>query len=107
MRPQILFPIFAPITALRGVGPRIGTLISNAAGARTIDLLWHLPNGIIDRRFSPKLPDAPAGVIATFIVRVTKHESPRHRRQPYKIYCENDDGTLTLVFFHAHQDYLE
>ena len=107
MRPQILFPIFAPINALRGVGPRIGNLITNAAGARTIDLLWHLPNGIIDRRFSPKLPDAPAGIIATFIVRVTKHEMPRHRRQPYKIYCENDDGTLTLVFFRAHQDYLE
>ena len=107
MRPQILFPLFTPINALKGVGPRIGNLIANAAGARTIDLLWHLPNGIIDRGFSPKLPDSPAGVIATFVVQITKHETPRHRRQPYKIYCKNDDGKLTLVFFHAHRDYLE
>ena len=107
MRPQILFPVFAPINTLKGVGPRIGNLITNAAGSRTIDLLWHLPNAIIDRRFSPKLSDAPAGVIATFSVRVAKHEAPQHRRQPYKVCCENDDGTLTLVFFHARQDYLE
>ena len=107
MRPEILFPVFAPITSLKGVGPRIGGLIENATGSRTIDLLWHLPNAIIDRRFSPKLLDAPAGVIATFTVRVTKHGVPRHNRQPYKIFCENDDGALTLVFFHAQKDYLE
>ncbi|MFP6715481.1 MAG: ATP-dependent DNA helicase RecG [Alphaproteobacteria bacterium] len=107
MRPEILFPVFTPITSLKGVGPRIGGLIENAAGSRTIDLLWHLPNAIIDRKFSPKLLDAPAGVIATFTVRATKHEVPRHNRQPYKIYCENDDGALTLVFFHGQKDYLE
>ena len=54
-RPNILFPLFAEVTALAGVGPRIAKLIARLAGPRVADLLWHLPSGLIDRRFS-KLP---------------------------------------------------
>ena len=32
MRPEILFPLFAPATALGGVGPRIGKAIERLAG---------------------------------------------------------------------------
>ena len=107
MRPEILFPVFMPITRIQGIGPRIGALVENAAGSRMVDLLWHLPNAIIDRSFSPKLADAPSGAIATFRIRVVKHEVPKHKRQPYRIHCQNEDGKLTLVFFHSHQEYLE
>jgi len=106
MRPEILFSIFAPVTSLPGVGPRLGKFMTALAGPHVVDLLWHLPSGLIDRRFAPKLGDAPAGRIATLTIRIDAHEPPRVKRRPYKVRCSDDTGSLTLVFFHAHADYL-
>ena len=106
MRPQILFDLFVPVTTLSGVGPRIGKMIERAAGAQVVDLLWHLPAGLIDRSYSPKLGDATPGRIATLTVRVAHHMPARSARQPYKIRCRDDTGEIDLVFFHARADYL-
>ena len=106
MRPEILFSLFAPVTSLSGVGPRLGKLMASLAGPHVVDLLWHLPSGLIDRSFAPKLGDAPAGRIATLTVRIDAHEPPRVKRRPYKVRCSDDTGSLTLVFFHGHADYL-
>ncbi len=107
MRPEALFPLFAPVTTLPGVGPRIGALIEKMAGAHVVDLCWHLPTGLIDRRFAPKVADAPAGAIATLTVRVDQHLTPRNPRLPYKVRCSDETGALDLVFFHAQTDYLQ
>jgi len=109
MRPENLFGSFAAVTVLGGIGPRIGKLVAKAAGPHVADLYWHLPSGIIDRRFTPKIAAAPEGQIATIAVTVEKHyPPPRYRRQiPYKVRCRDDTGVLMLVFFHAHQDYIE
>ena len=106
MRPEILFPLFAPVTSLPGVGPRFGKLFERLAGPHVVDLLWHLPSDIIDRRFTPKVAAAPAGVIATLTLTVDAHEPPRSKRQPYRVRCRDDTGFLHLVFFHAKGDYL-
>jgi ATP-dependent DNA helicase RecG len=106
MRPQILFPIFAPLTSLQGVGPRFAKLIEKAAGPQIVDLLWHLPTGLIDRRHSPKLIDAQAGDVVTITVRVDKHYPPPISRRPYRVRCRDDTGFIHLVFFHAKGDYL-
>ncbi|MGH6939403.1 ATP-dependent DNA helicase RecG [Hypericibacter sp.] len=107
MRPEILFPLFAPVTALPGVGPRIGKLIEQLAGARVVDLCWHLPSGLVDRRFSPALSEAPEGAIITVTVTVDRHEKPRTPRLPYRVRCHDATGSLTLVFFNAKADWLE
>ena len=106
MRPDILNPLFAPVSTLPGVGPRIAKAIEHCAGPLVVDLLWHLPSGLIDRRFSPTVAAAPAGVIATLKVRVDSHHKPATRRLPYKVRCSDDSGELTLVFFHAREKYL-
>ncbi len=106
VRPEILFPLFSPVTALSGVGPRIAKLIENVAGPHVVDLLWHLPHGLIDRRFSPPVAEAPDGRLVTLTVRVDKH-FPGHGRRPYRIRCGDDSGFITLVFFHARADYLK
>ena len=105
MRPEVLFPLFAPVTALGGVGPRIGKAIERLAGAQVVDLLWHLPSGIIDRRFAPKIAAAPAGAIVTLRVRVDRHRPGRGPR-PYRIECSDETGAVELVFFKARGDYL-
>ncbi|PPR24199.1 MAG: ATP-dependent DNA helicase RecG [Alphaproteobacteria bacterium MarineAlpha10_Bin2] len=106
MRPDILNPLFAPVNTLPGVGPRIAKAIEHCAGPLVVDLLWHLPSGLIDRRFSPTIAAAPAGVIVTLKVRVESHHKPAVRRLPYKVRCSDESGELTLVFFHAREKYL-
>jgi len=105
LRPEILFPLFAPVTSLRGVGPRIAKLMEKLAGPNVVDLIWHLPREIVDRRFSPKVATAPSGRIATLDLRVERHEPGRGRR-PYRVWCCDDTGSLALVYFHARPDYL-
>jgi ATP-dependent DNA helicase RecG len=107
MRPEILFSLFTPVTTLAGVGPRIAKLIEKVAGERILDLFWHLPTGLIDRRFSPLIAEAMEGQIVTLTVTVGSHSKPHNRRQPYRVTCFDESGDISLVFFHAHTDYLE
>jgi ATP-dependent DNA helicase RecG len=107
LRPQVLFPLFAETTTLPGIGPRFGKLLQGLSGPHVADLLWHRPSGLIDRRFHPKVTEAPAGVIATLTVTVDAHVKPYHARQPYRVRCRDETGFLHLVFFHVKGDYLE
>ncbi len=106
MRPDVLNTLFKPITELKGVGPRTAPLIEKLAGRFIVDLLWHLPSGIIDRRYAPKVADAEPGAIATITLQITKHYPSRNKRQPYKIVGMDDTGAMSLIFFHARADYL-
>jgi ATP-dependent DNA helicase RecG len=107
MRPDVLNPLFAEVTALPGLGPRLGKLVERLAGRHVVDLCWHLPSGLIDRRFAPKVAEAPEGGIATLTLRVDKHVPSPNRRLPYRVLCSDETGQITLVFFHARPDYLE
>ncbi|MCB2100199.1 MAG: ATP-dependent DNA helicase RecG, partial [Rhodobacterales bacterium] len=106
MRPEILYPLFAKVTDLDGVGPRLTGLLEKLAGPHVVDLLWHLPPSLIDRRHTPKVAEAREGEIATITVRVDRHQPPASRRQPYRIIVSDDTGFMTLVYFHARPDYL-
>jgi ATP-dependent DNA helicase RecG len=107
MRPENLFPLFKPVTTLAGVGPRVGAAIEGIAGPHVADLLWHLPTGVIDRRYAPCIAEAETGRVATITLTVDRHKVPPNRRLPYKVYCSDETGGLILVFFHAHADYLK
>jgi ATP-dependent DNA helicase RecG len=107
LRPEILYPLFAPVTSLKGVGTRFARLVEKAAGPHVADLLWHLPVGVIDRRFAPPVADALPGQIATLTVTVEAHYPPATSRLPYRVRCADETGALTLVFFHIKGDWLE
>lgn len=106
MRPEILYPLFAPLTALTGVGPRLAGLMERVAGPRVLDLLWHLPTGVIDRKPGRSIAEAETGAVATLRVHVDEHDPSRTSRAPYRIWCSDSSGTLALTFFRAHGDYL-
>ncbi len=106
MRPEALFPIFKPVTALAGIGPKLAQAVETLVGPKIVNLLWHLPSGIVDRRHSPAIALARAGEIATLTVTVERHRKPPNARLPYKVVCSDATGRMTLVFFHAHEDYL-
>lgn len=106
MRPKILYPPFEPAISLKGIGPRIAKGLENLCGARILDLCWHLPIGLIDRRYAPNVANTEVGRVATLTVNIEKHIKPSNKRLPYKIITSDDTGTLVLVFFHSHNDYL-
>ncbi len=106
MRPSILNPLFADVTSLNGVGPRLATLVSKAAGPRVVDVLFTRPHSLIDRSRRPKIADAEVGSLSTVKVRVDKHHPPSTRRLPYRVICSDETGFITLAFFHARPDYL-
>ena len=112
MRPSLLDPLFASLTSLPGVGPKLErhyVKLLNRDSPRVIDLLFHLPAGTIDRRARPKLNEVQPGQIVTVAVTVDHHRpAPPHRpRAPYQIYTSDETGTLTLTYFNARRDYLE
>ncbi len=107
MRPEILFPFFSDTTSLPGVGGRIAASLEKVAGTRILDLLWHLPVDLIDRRASPKLSDIKFDQVATLEVTVGKHDiAPAKSRKPYRVWCHDDSSTIQLIFFHPRHDYL-
>lgn len=103
MRPEILYPLFADIASLRGVGERAHKLLANLiGGSKIVNLLWHLPSGMIDRSYSPKLINAVPGRICTVTVKVVEHVAPKSSKQPYRMIVEDDTEQLTLIFFKAY-----
>ena len=76
MRPPVLNPLFASLTSLPGVGPKLEKLYArllDREAPRVVDLLFHLPSGAIDRRARPKLRDVQPGQVITVAVTVDKH----------------------------------
>jgi ATP-dependent DNA helicase RecG len=117
MRPPALAPLFAPARSLGGVGPKIEGLLNKlvaprhaSAHARVIDLLWHLPQGVIDRSATPSIAEARIGEIATLEVTVAEHRPGGGRRgrmrAPYKVLVEDASGALELIYFNADPAYL-
>ena len=106
MRPQVLNNLFRPTSALKGVGPRIAKLIERLAGLKVVDVLWHLPRELINRQIQPDAASAASGEIATLTLTVVRHEPARVKRQPYRVKCTDGTDDVTLVFFHARDDYI-
>jgi len=116
MRPDQLQPLFAPVQSLSGIGPRLDLLLRKAlvlpagiSGARIIDLLWHMPTGVIDRRAEPGISNVVPGTIVTLKVRILSHRpSPRgNTKAPYRVTCEDETGRIDLVFFRAERKFIE
>ena len=115
MRPLALNPLFASAESLTGIGPRLLVLLKKALALppgvtepRVLDLLWHLPTGVIDRRAEPSVAEALPGTIATLKVRVLRHRGPpnANSKAPYKVLCEDETGRIDLVFFHAERRFI-
>ena len=107
-RPPVIYALFAALTSLPGVGPKMAELLNKRTGRYVIDLLRHLPVSVIDRRARPAVDDAEDGQIATFEILVLKADIPPPRsRRPARVTAETTGGQIELVFFHAQTDYLK
>ena len=107
MRPALLNQYFTDIESLPGIGKRTKAALERLMGARTRDLLFHLPTGLIDRRYRPTVAGATPGTIVTLEVTVGEHQPNKNKRMPYRVLCSDATAELTLVFFHARADWLK
>ncbi len=116
MRPSILDPLFASVSTLTGVGPKVSVLIGGlvappgAGGvAKVRDLLFHLPSGAIDRRRREQIAAAPEGVIVTLEVRIDHYQFPSReaRNQPTRVIAHDASGEIALTYFRAQSQWLE
>ncbi len=105
MRPEILFPFFAPLDSLPGIGKKTAVLCEKLCGSTVADLLFHMPTGYIDRRMKTKIADAPENAVVTIEVEAVRHIAPATRKSPHRVVCRDDTGTITVVFFHAFGNY--
>lgn len=107
MRPNILYPLFASIESLKGVGTKYSKLINKLCGEKIIDILFHLPINIVDRTYNEPLINAKDGRIWTGVVTITEHVPPQTKKHPYRIYCTDGTAELVLVFFKVYVDSIE
>ncbi|MDA8881249.1 ATP-dependent DNA helicase RecG [Alphaproteobacteria bacterium] len=107
-RPDILFSLFARLTSLPGIGPKMADQMAKRIGVHVIDLLRHLPVGVNDRRARPSVVDVEEGSLATFDVLVLSADIPPARvKRPARFRVETNGGEMDILFFHAQTDYLK
>jgi ATP-dependent DNA helicase RecG len=106
MRPQILFPLFAPIASLKGVGPRVQPLLERVAGPLVRDAVFVAPQSLV-RRAKTRISDAVVGEPQTLLVTIDAHQRPGRAGQPWKIRAYDETGFVMLVFFRGHGPHLE
>jgi ATP-dependent DNA helicase RecG len=114
MRPLVLNRLFASLTSLSGIGPKLEKLFQRLLARegeepRVIDLLFHLPTGYVDRRNQPKLSAVTPDTVVTVAVTIDRHRPPppNRPRAPYNIDASDETNTLTITYFNARKDYLQ
>lgn len=106
MRPEILFPLFAPVDSLKGAGPKITPLLEKVAGPLVRDLVFTAPNNLIFRtRATAK--SAVEGQTQTFDVVIHQHIRAAKAGAPYKVRVGDETGFLHLIYFKVFGDHLE
>jgi ATP-dependent DNA helicase RecG len=105
MRPEILFPLFAPVSSLKGVGPKIAPLVERATGPLVRDLLFTAPQGVIQRPLRTTA-EAREGEVQTFHVHIDQHMAPARTTLPYVIRCADETGFVFLSWFKGYGRHL-
>ena len=97
---DLLQPLLAPLDTLKGVGPALAEKLARVAGGgRVLDLLFHMPEGYVDRRDRPRVADAQPGQFATFTLEVISTEAPSVKGRPWRIVCKDASAFIELIYF--------
>ena len=106
-RPERLFPLYAELETLPGVGPKIAKAMAGLGVARPKDLLYLLPHSGVDRSRKASVRDVVPPTTVTVEVEVGAHFPPRSKGRPYRVMVRDAQLEFQLVFFQARGDYLQ
>ena len=105
-RPEILFPLFASLETLDGVGPKTAKALAPLGIEKPKDFLFLLPHTGVDRGRKASIRDVIAPATVTVEVEVGLHLPPKQKGRPYRIHVRDSQVEFQLVFFHAREPYL-
>jgi ATP-dependent DNA helicase RecG len=103
-RPEILFPLFAELKSLEGVGPKTALNYQQMHVETPRDLLFTLPHSGIDRRVRDTVDGVIGQQVVTVEVQIDGHQPPRQKGRPYRVFVSDAQISFQLVFFHARED---
>ena len=105
-RPEQLFPLFAELETLQGVGPKTAEHFAQLRISAPRDLLYTLPYSVVDRRRRDSIRGLELPTTATVEVTVGRHRPARNKGGAYRIDVTDQDTEFQLVFFHGRSRYL-
>ena len=106
-RPPILYPLFAGLETLEGIGPKTARTMATLHIEAPRDLLFTLPTSGVDRERRDTVLGAELPAVLTVAVTVGRHHQPRQKGRPYRVDVQDARTTFQLVFFHGRSDYLQ
>ena len=106
-RPEILFPLFASVETLPGIGKKMAQALEALAIQRPRDLLFHLPHSVVDRRPVASVQGQALPATLTVPVTARNHVPPRRPGGPYRIYVKDAETVFQIIYFRARGPYLE
>ncbi|MGB3738648.1 MAG: ATP-dependent DNA helicase RecG [Pontixanthobacter sp.] len=104
MRPDILNPLFAEVTTLAGVGPKLRKPLDKLGLTRLCDVAFHLPDRFVTRRAIADLDEAAVGEQVVVPLTPTEHRSPRGRG-PYRVLAQDDAGNICAITYFGRAAY--
>ena len=108
MRPDILNPLFAEVTSLKGVGPGLAKPLERLRIARVVDVAFHLPTGHIDRFPREELMASDAGRVIAIPLTVREHRVSSSPRGPARVRAEDARGnSVALVYFGGNSGWVK
>jgi len=106
MRPQILFPLFAEVSSLKGVGPKILPLVQKLAGPLVRDLAFLSPSGLIVRQ-PMTAATAIEGQVGIFEVMIDRLFVPGKPGAPIKVRASDDTGFVHMIWFGGSAQHID
>jgi ATP-dependent DNA helicase RecG len=98
VRPEILYTVYASVSTLKGVGPRVAPLLEKLAGPIVRDVAFLKPHSLI-RRTPAVATAAIDGEVMTFELVIEGWQAPRVSSQPWRARAFDHTGFITLVIF--------
>ncbi|MEO5808284.1 ATP-dependent DNA helicase RecG [Devosia sp.] len=114
-RPSSLDPLFRSLHSIKGVGDKLAALLTRFFGAPegqeaiALDILMHMPSGVVDRRRQVGIAEAYLNQVVTLKLHIDRHQpAPRGRDYiPHRVFAHDETGEVQLVFFRAHGGWVE
>ena len=105
-RPETLWPLFADITGLDGIGPKSALALAGAGIETPRDLLYTLPYSGVDRGMRDSVLDADLPGVVTVEATIGNHRAATRRGGAYRVEADDARTRFQIVFFRGGGDYI-
>jgi ATP-dependent DNA helicase RecG len=106
-RPEALYPLFADLTSLPGIGAKTARAFAGLRVEAPRDLLYTLPHAVVERRPVASVREVAPPVVVTVAVDVIGHVPAARKGRPHVVTVRDAGTTFQLVYFHAAADWLK